>query len=73
MAAHGRQNLTFCAFTATHRRTRHSSVRQRDAERFVQAVPCLLDAPGDSGGFILNPLDHYVAYSEAVEIAKTAR
>lgn len=72
MAAHGRhKNLTFCAFTATP--------KNKTLEMFGDEMPDDSFRPfhvysmrqAIQEDFILNPLDHYVAYKEAVEIAKT--
>ena len=73
MAAHGRhKNLTFCAFTATPKNKTLEMFGNEMLDGSFRPFHVYSMRQAIQEGFILNPLDHYVAYSEAVEIAKTA-
>ncbi len=72
LATHGRhRNLTFCAFTATPKEQTLElfGVERPDGSFHPFHIYSMRQAIEE--GFILNPLDHYVSYSEACEIAKT--
>jgi len=72
MAAHGRhKNLTFCAFTATPKNKTLEMFGDEMTDGSFRPFHVYSMRQAIQEGFILNPLDHYVAYKEAVEIAKT--
>ena len=72
MAAHGRhKNLTFCAFTATPKNKTLEMFGDEMSDGSFRPFHVYSMRQAIQEGFILNPLDHYVAYKEAVEIAKT--
>ena len=72
MAAHGRhKNLTFCAFTATPKNKTLEMFGDEMSDGSFRPFHVYSMRQAIQEGFILNPLDHFVAYKEAVEIAKT--
>lgn len=72
MAAHGRhKNLTFCAFTATPKNKTLEMFGDEMSDGSFRPFHVYSMRQAIQEGFILNPLDHYVSYKEAVEIAKT--
>lgn len=72
LSVHGRhENLTFCAFTATPKvqTLEMFGVEHPDGSYHPFHIYSMRQAIEE--GFIMDPLEHYVAYSEACEIAKT--
>ena len=72
MAAHGQhKNLTFCAFTATPKPTTLEAFGTPQPGGGFSPFHTYSMRQAIEEGFILDPLAHYVAYSEAVEMART--
>ena len=72
LSVHGRhENLTFCAFTATPKEQTLEmfGVERPDGSYHPFHIYSMRQAIEE--GFIMDPLAHYVSYSEALEIAKT--
>lgn len=72
LATHGRhENLTFCAFTATPKEQTLEMFGEEQPDGSFRPFHVYSMRQAIEEGFILNPLEHYVTYNEAFEIART--
>ena len=72
LITHGRHpNLTFCAFTATPKNQTLELFGEEHPDGSFHPFHIYSMRQAIEEGFIMDPLLHYVSYSEAVELAKT--
>lgn len=72
LSVHGRhENLTFCAFTATPKEQTLEIFGVEHPDGSYRPFHIYSMRQAIEEGFIMDPLAHYVSYSEALEIART--